>query len=656
MANSSRIRRVSQPPVGRKATTTLVDTFLGLDTTTPYTSLKDGQSPYFQNCRLYARNSTDRRVAVGTRKGPGFYSVPAGETADVTQTSVTGASDQAPTTTTWLGQIFTPTISGRLSKVDINIKTGTTPTQHLIVAIYSSSGGSPGTLLATSSILSSTILSTYSYLSARFVEAPSVTALTSYWIVVYMQAGGTGSYNWSSTTNAATSKISNSSGGTWSATAYDLNYKTYISTSTKQLGSGRYNPIAGSAKTLMAHGTVMYTVNDVTGALTSIATGLSGSATNYYFASSDDKIFWSNGSDLPKYWDGTTVGTVTAASVNSKFVIFHKNRAWFVDPANPTKVIFSDLGDYTAYTSTNFLYVPAPKSGDPITGWIVFQDNLTIFTRRTKYVLYGDDPGNFVLRQSSGKKGAVNQNVIKADANYVYFLADDGVYRYNGSQDQLISDKCQTLVDRMSDKTLASAVIHNNYYRLYYPDFGSTTVNSTLLWDTINNFFLYDTETYIDSPIVLETNVLIEGSSLAGVLYYAESAFSDLGKPLNFKYWTKYFGDGLRKIFLRRVLPSIRLQTQPYNLNVYIDIDQRNTASIAYMVAAQASGNLWGGGSSVTWGGGSSIVWGSSTVSTPKTLRGTEAYWHQIRFEQAGVDTPVELLSYALEERVRRTR
>jgi hypothetical protein len=60
---------------------------------------------------------------------------------------------------------------------------------------------------------------------------------------------------------------------------------------------------------------------------------------------------------------------------------------------------------------------PSPKSGDPITGWIVFQDNLTIFTRKTKYVLYGDDPGNFVLRQSSGKKGAVNQDVIKADAN-----------------------------------------------------------------------------------------------------------------------------------------------------------------------------------------------------------------------------------------------
>jgi hypothetical protein len=279
---------------------------------------------------------------------------------------------------------------------------------------------------------------------------------------------------------------------------------------------------------------------------------------------------------------------------------------------------------------------------------------LTIFTRKTKYVLYGDDPGNFVLRQSSGKKGAVNQDVIKSDPNYVYFLADDGVYRYNGSQDQLISDKVQTIIDQMSDKSLASAVVHNNYYRLYFPQTGSTTINSCLLWDSINNFWLYDTETYCDMPFVTETNVLIEGSSLAGVLYYAEQAYSDLGKPISFKYWTKYWGDGLRKIFFRRIVPSIRLQTQPYNLNVKFDINQLNTASIAYTVNAQASGITWGGGSN--WAGGSSVVWGSAVVSTPQTLKGTEAFWLQVRFEQVGADTPVEILSYVLEQRVRRIR
>lgn len=651
MAESSRIRRGSQPATGRKASETLVDTFLGLDTTTPYTSLKNGQSPFQQNARLYARNSTDRRVAVGTRKGPGFYTVPIGQALDQQITSVAGASDASASTSTWLGQVFTPSTSGRLTRVDINIKTGTTPTQHLIVAIYSNSGGSPGSLLATSSILSSTITSSYAYLTARFVEAPSVTSGTSYWVVAYMQAGGSGTYSWSSNTSATTAKTSNSSGGAWSAAAYALNYKSYVATGTKQLGAGRFNPVTGTAKTLIAHGTSMYSVSDIDGSTTSLATGFNASATNYYFASADDKIYWTNGYDVPRYWDGTTVSTLSGA-VASKYIIFHKNRAFFVDPANPTKVVFSDLGDYNTFTSTNFVYVPSPKSGDPITGWVVFQDNLTIFTRKTKYVLFGDDPGNFVLRQSSGKKGAVNQDVIKADANFIYFLADDGIYRYSGSQDELISDKVQTLVDRISDKTLATAAIQNNYYRLYYPDTGSTTINATLLWDVLNKFFLYDTETYCCNPIVLEDSRLIEGSSLAGCYYYAEQAYSDMGKPISFKYWTKYFGDGLHKSFLRRIIPAIRLQTQPYNLSIKIDIDQRNTTPLNYTINAQASGTLWG--STATWG--SSTVWGSAAVSSPQTLKGTEAYWHQIRIEQNGVDTPVEILSYILAFRNRRTR
>lgn len=644
-------RRQPTNPTRRRATERLVDTFQGLNTTAPYTQMKDSVSPNFYNCRLYARNSTDRRVAVGTRKGPGFYTVPLGETLDQQQTSVTGASDVSLTSTAWVAGKFTAGASGRLTKVDVNIKNGTSPTQHLLVAIYSDSAGSPDSLLATSSILSTDIADSYNYETARFVEAPQVASGTAYWVVCYMQMGGSGDYNWSTTTNATTAKTSSNSGGTWSATVYDVNLKTYVSTNSPLLGGSRYTPSNATAKTVIAHGTNVYTVNDGDGVTTSIKSGLNASATNVYFDQSNDQLFWTNGYDVPYYYDGSTVAVVAGSPPASKFCIFHKNRFWVVDANNPTKLVFSELGDYQQYLSTNFIYAPSPKSGDPIVGLKVFQDNLIIFTRKTKYILFGDDPGNFVLRQSSGKKGAVNQNVIQSDPNYIYYLSDDGVYRYNGSEDELVSDFIQTEIDTIVDKTECSAVIHNNYYRLYYGTTGSTVNDSCVLWDTLNNFWLRDSGTYIDKAFVNESNELYEGSSLVGALYEAEQAYSDLGKPIEFVYWTKYFGDGLRKILLRRVIPSIRLQTQPYDLNVYIDIDQRNTIPLRYSIDAQASGELWGGGE--TFGGGS--LWGSATVSNPTVLRGTEAFWHQIRFEQTGVDTPVEILSYILEMRVRRT-
>lgn len=650
-----KIRRSPVLPVARKYKEILVggtgSPFVGLNTTAPYTQLKDGESPNMYNARLYARNSSDRRVAVRTRKGPGFYSVPLGETVDQQQTSVTGAADQTMTTTTWKGAKFTAGASGILDRVDIRVKQGTSPTQHLIVAIYSDSGGSPGTLLATSSILSSAITTSYAYLSAYFIEAPAVVSATSYWVVAYMQAGGTGNYLWSSTTSATTSKSSTTSGGTWSATSYSLNVKTYVATNSKFLGGIRYTPSNATAKTVIAHGTNVYTVDPTTGVTTSIKSGLSASATEYNFDQSNDILYAVNNFDAPQQWDGTTWAAVSGSPPTSPLLAFHKNRLFFVDKTNPTKLVFSELSDYATYLSTSFIYAPSPKSGDPITSIRVFQDNLIIFTRKTKYVLFGDDPGNFVLRQSSGKKGAVNNAVVKSDANYIYFLADDGVYRYNGSSDDLISDAIQNEIDGIADKTKASAVVHNNYYRLYYPSTGQTANDRTVLWDTINTFWLRDSGTYIDKPFVTEADVLIEGSSKMGAIFTAETAFSDLGKPIDFVYHTKYFGDGLRKIFMRRIIPSIRLQTQPYLLNVYVDLEQRNSNSLSYTMNAIASGSTWG--STYTWG--STTTWGSATVSTPAPLQGSEAYWQQIRFEKSGVDTPVEILSYLIQLRVRRT-
>jgi len=645
------IRRGAAVPIGRKARDILVDSFQGLNTTAPYTQLKNGVSPYYYNVRLYARNSTDRRVAVGTRKGPSFYTVPLGEAVDQQQLSVTGASDQTVTETTFVAKKFTAGVNGRISKVELNVKLGTTPTQHLLVYIYSDSAGSPGNLLATSSILLGDTTTSYAYEVARFTEAPQVASGTDYWVVCSQQLGGSGNWLWSTTTNATTAKTSTNSGGTWSATSFDLNAKIYVSTNSKFLGGYRFTPSNSAAKTVIAHGTSLYSVNDITGATTVIETGLSASATDYYFDQADDKLFYTNGFNAPRFWDGSTVTALTSYMAAGKFAAFHKNRFFTVDPTDQTKLKYTDLGSYTTSQSTNFIYAPSPKSGDPITGIVVFQDNMVVFTRKTKYVLYGDDPGNFVLRQSSGKKGAVNQSVIQTDPNYIYYLSDDGVYRYNGSADELMSDSIQPDIDSMNDKTKASAVVHNNYYRLYYPSATSAVADSSILWDTLNNFWLRDSGTYIYRPFTDEEAELIEGSSLIGALYNAESQYSDMGKPIAFAYWTKYFGDGLHKMLLRRLIPSIRLQTQPYDLDVMIDIDQRNTVPIQYTVDAQAFGGTWGGGD--TWAGGQ--TWGSATVSSPTIMQGTEAFWHQIRFEHVGVDTPVEILSYMLQIRVRRT-
>lgn len=646
------------PPVARQAKEILVNNFSGLDTTTPYDLLKDGVSPYMYNARLFARNINDRRVSIATRKGPGYYSATHASTTDINHASVTGASLQSVTDTFWVADKLTP--AGKaLDFLTINLKLGATaPTQHLLVSIYTDNAGSPGTVIATSSILSSLVASGYAYIKATFTSAPVFDGVSSYWVVLHMQLGGAGSYSWSSNTTATTAKTSSDSGVSWNATTVQMNLTLASTTASRPvLGAFRYIPSSGTAVTVFACNNSVDSVNESTGALTNLVGTLSTSATDYYFSQTNDIMYATNGVDVPQQWNGATWGPVATGSGGisipaAKFNIQHRGRMFLAGLADPTQIMWSEIGRPDTFLSTSFTNVPASKTGDPITGWMVFQDNLVIFTKRNKWIFTGQDPGNFTLIQATGKKGAVNQDVIASDPNYIYFLSDDGVYRFDGSTDLLLSDKIYTEITNMAFPTKAAAVVQGNYYRLYYAATGSTVNNQAINWDIINNAWLRDNGTYITKPIVDESGRLIEGSSEVGRVYIGEVAFSDIGAPIAFQYYTKYFGDGLHKFFMRRAATSIRLQSRPHNIDVFIDIDQRNTNSLSYTINAAATGYIWGGGA--TWGGGA--VWGSEVVSVPTILRGTEALWQQIRYQKTGVDIPVEILDYLIQIRSRRIR
>ena len=229
------------------------------------------------------RTAQDARIntlgSYETRKGMDFHSDSAGHTEDDTETSTTGASDGSFSQTTWLAQPFTTTSAGVLSQVDLNIKNANSATGVPIVEIWSNSGGEPSTRLARSSISASDITSSYAYLKVRFPDPPTLATSTTYWIVVYTQATGSNSYNWSSTTNTTEALTSADSGATWASTSYSLNFKQYYATTGGVKGLHRAYKSDGTAVTLMAHGTSLYSVNDTTGALTAIKTGLDASAT-----------------------------------------------------------------------------------------------------------------------------------------------------------------------------------------------------------------------------------------------------------------------------------------------------------------------------------------------------------------------------------------
>lgn len=630
--------------------------FKGLNLVDPDEISDNNESPYAVNFRVFAPKDNTKRVAISKRNGYAKYSIPVGETVDTVLTSTTGAADQSITTTTWFATPFTASAASRLSKVELNVKNSSSGTGPIIVNIYSNVSSAPGVLLASSSIPASSPTSSYGYIEARFINAPLLATSTTYWIVAYLQSDGTNNYKWSSTTSVSTALTSTNSGGSWASTAYGLNFKIYLSTDGAIKGQTRFYTTTAAPAEIFAFGTALYSVNDVTGAVTTIKTGLNATATSYSFVTVNNKLYYTNGVDAPRVWDGTTDALVGGSPPISSQILLHANRLFFLSVSDPNKYVFSEAGDYENLLAVSFLYIPSPNTADPVQRGISFQNNLVTFTRNRKYVLYGTDLTSFILRESPAKKGISSPTAVATDGNFIYFFSDDGEYKYNGGTDILMSKKVEPLLANMASKTDPKMWIFDNKVFLSYRSNGQSAKSDLLIYDTVYGAYLHDPSVNIEDAnnwiSQSDTRRVVTGSSLMGQLYFGETGTSDLGKAIAFEYRTKYFSfdHPAAKHRLKRLYPHLRAQSGMYSVNIQVDADEQNSP-VSNVVSLAASTYTYGQ-AGLKWGtvanGGSGAIYGNGVLPLPRLSVGGSNRKHQIRILQSGVNNPVDFLGLSM--------
>lgn len=628
----------------------------GLNLVAPDEIMPPGESPWTINSRMRARNDGENRVASRTRKGPSHLSTPVGQVADVQNVTATNG-DQAFSTTSVLAQPIVPIASGALTRLDTALKKIGPATGHVIVEVYTTSNGVPGTMIAQGSILASMITTSYQYLTAWFVDAPSVTAGATYWVVYYIQDNGSGNYYLAQTPQVGTADLlSNNVGGSWSSINASIQYKSYISTAAGVQGFHLRYPSDGNNRIMIAQSGSLYAIPKSTGVPALVDSSLSTSAKKVRFEQIQDQTIYCTGYDPLKWWNGTDAPTVVGnvPTTTPTHAIAWKNRLFVVSANN--RVDFSDLLNYESWSPVNFFYVPNPKSPDAIAGTTIFQDNLVFFTHKTKHVIIGSDISNFTRKEAVGTKGAVSHEAIVSDRNYVYFMSDDlMIYRWNGVSDTNISDKVQPELQSIADPSTVRMSIHRNQLRIYYAKSPSAFANRCLIYDIDLQQWFLDTGKPVagSARLYLDNNELVEFSSVVGRVMYGEAQGSDLGKKISYKYWTNYktygyrrrtgqtFGGGSSKKRIKRFHPVVRIQNANYTMLVGKDMNFANQPDMRpYTVSG--GGATWGGGGK--WGDGSK--YGSNKQLQSRSGMSGRGEHIQYRFEREGVETPVELYGY----------
>lgn len=598
-----------------------------------------------------------------TRKGFDFYSAAAGETQDQAITSTTGAVDQTFATTSRLAQKFTTASAGSLSRVDLNIKNpSSAATGVVMVAIYTDVSSAPGVLLAQTSTNSINITSSNSYVSFYFASAPTLLSATNYWIVAYVQATGTNSYSWSSTTSATTAKTSVDSGASWSATSYAMNFKQYYATTGGVKGLIRVTKNDGTKYTFFAHNTSLYSVNDGTGAVTAVKTGLSASATDYRFAFANDILYYVNNYDGYRQWNFTTESQIL--STNWKLICWHKGLMFLGGGADPNAIFFSNFGVYDTFTSTDFVYAGAPKTGDPPVAFNSLNGYLLVRCRNNCFIVSGDDNATISVDQAPDQKGTYTQETVTQDEQYVYYLSDDGMRRSNGSESHLMSQNIYEDVKGIRSKDNSCVVINRGRLYLWFTGATSAQNDSCYVWnlnfsssenDTIES---YDTGAYVARAFNAydDDDTLIVASSIVGQVFWQELSTNDynnLGEPINFLLQSHYYTGASPAVLkeYRYWEPRFASSSANYTATCEYAYDRRNNWQLRDATNLQGSGATWGSG--ILWG---AFTWGTTAevqayLNIPGEYKRTA-----VRYSHYGARQPVKFLGHSFEIQTRRMR
>lgn len=646
--------RVPQAPSGRKLSNLTVRDMRGLNSTDPYSVLQPHASPYLRNARMY-KADVERQVAISTREGAEFYSVPIGEANVGQQISTAGAGVLTFNYISWYAEKFTVSTAGVLSKLDLNLKLGS-GTSPITIKVYADNAGIPGQQLAISTIPANELTASFAYHTARFVEAPALALATNYWFTVSVQESGSDYHYVSSTTNTSLTKSSVDRGKTWASQAYSMNYKVYTSTSGGVKGASRFYGSTPTGTTFFAHGTSIYSLNDGTGVTTAQKTGLNASTDKVRFAQLNAGLYAANGYDNLQRSTGTTFAAVASCpSAAPSLVITHKAKLFVVDGTDKNLIRWSNENDYNTWTSTDAEYVPESNYASGITSLVSFQDSMVIFTEDNKYVMYGDVSEDFTFRQAIGNRGAVSHEAVVTDENYVYFVADDGhLYRWNGAKDEQLSRPIQSDLDNVADFSKVRLSIWNNKVFYWFQSTGSTKYDSCFVYETRYNEWFYDTGRYIYNalPLIQEDDSAIFSADHIGAMYKTSTKSSDLGKPIDFKYYTNYFDFGAPNNYkqVRRLYLQFRTSSWNGNITVSSDVDFLNDPT-SEQFSVETTGFEWG---AFVWGS-PNYIWGQNNqfLRHRMTIPG-QATNFQVRVEKYGAETPVYFMGFSQYYRMRR--
>lgn len=276
----------------------------------------------------------------------------------------------------------------------------------------------------------------------------------------------------------------------------------------------------------------------ITTGLTSTAKGefgefVTGTNRFTFFMNSTQKLIWDGASTALVLGDGSTPFT-------NLFTV-HKGRIYALKGATVSYCALNATTDWTTANDAGSISLSKAK-GDG-TGIYEYNDHVIVFTEYSMHELFGSGPNNYELVDVEGEIGCISdRSLVKANRR-LYWLWYDGVYEYNGSTPEKISQPVDDYIKgiNFTYKTKCVAGTIGDFLYLSIP-YGAIQNNLILKFDTRLRKWYVEDGAFTD--FVTIGNVLY-GVDTAGVLWNMRDTSAtegfDSATPIPWSFITKPF-------------------------------------------------------------------------------------------------------------------
>jgi hypothetical protein len=257
--------------------------------------------------------------------------------------------------------------------------------------------------------------------------------------------------------------------------------------------------------------------------------------------------------DQPSW--GASAPTQNTPPVTGPWILTQwKNRVWTTgNSAQKQRLYLSEVFSPEVWPATYYIDVPYVGS-DQGNALLPLGDLLVVWGLYQLYYIYGSTPFTFVVTQSFAENGALSPWAVVRVSNEAVYLAQFGVFSFDGAQERRLSDPIEpqftgvgtllTPINATAAQTNATMAYYRRLKAIVVSFPTSQSVNDTTYWKFLSNReqpWVQDTRAprmILERP---DTGTLWAFDAAAGILRQWDTTTSDDGATISKVYQSGAF-------------------------------------------------------------------------------------------------------------------